>query len=353
MSAYQPLDFNSLAEATGDIPQMIADLRDPFFDMYQREIAIAKWPAYADVIRLSKEEAWRRIGIGPGQGIPNSDNPLNHRQPSRQSSILPFFVPQEATAAEEQAIADSGAASATSAVDEIRSAFDEVLENGSLAAADTLLQKLSAAGESVDHLIETHDRGGFAKVEDLFDAWDGRDSEAGAEQFGERLRTAAGLHRMMTAQLIQGGSAECAAKLTTQMYLGSTLKSVHEQIDELMTGTSTLVKVLVRTAFNEIPHSGGIVSLLDGLLEQQGSGETAAGNWLTAAFGKLDMEYDMGLEPQKGSVLRQQLLAAAAYCKDTLKNARDEAQRGLGIDLSTWQGFFPQAANVLIPGEPV
>jgi hypothetical protein len=359
MTAYRPIDFNKLTKDCGDIPQMIEDLRDPFLEMYQREKALAAWPDYEFVIKLTKSQGFARTSTGAGSEFPGPRSRHDQQYPSRPSNILPFYVPEDATGAHEQAIDVAARADAGTAVGEIRTAFNEVLEDGSLAAADTLLQKLSKTSASVDDLITTHDRNGFEKVTHLFEGWRGHDSEKGMEQFGAWLRPAAGDHRVIAAQLIQGAAAECAAKLTAQTQLGKALKEVHANIDQLKTGTNPSLNIIVRTLFQKVPEAGFFISLIDDGLETIGveevggvKGRTPVNDWFTAMFNKFDIHYEMALEPQKGSVLRRELLKVAEECKTALKSKRDEASTSLGIDQGTWAAKLSLEPRILIPGEP-
>ncbi|MCD0444051.1 hypothetical protein LO763_10490 [Glycomyces sp. A-F 0318] len=353
MTAYQPIDFAQLKEDYGDIPEMIRDLRDPFIEMFQREKALAMWPDYAFVIRLTKDQVFAQKNSGPGSEYPGPRSRRHREYPSRPSGILPFYVPEDASAADEQAIDDAARTDAGTAVTAVDLAFNAVLQDGSLTAADMLLQGLSDVDQVVEHLIRAHDRNGFTRVEELFAAWEGADADAGAEQFGDLLRPAAGFHRMIAAQLIQGALAECAVKLAVHVNIGMMLKQVRDNIDALRTSTDPGLKIIVRTAFNTIKHSGPIVSLADGVGELAGSSsEAPVSDWLAAFFGNFDIEHEMALQPQNGSVLLQQLLNAAEQCKRILAGKRDEALPNLSSDHGSWAALVDNEPRILIPGEP-
>jgi hypothetical protein len=124
--------------------------------------------------------------------------------PHKPSDVLPFRIPKDATAADEAEIDGAAKSDAQSAIDELNEEFKEILDDGYLESADAMLIGFSNVSEIIDNLINTHERNGFKKVRELFEAWEGRDSDAGMEKFGGRLRPAAGLHRQMVASLISG-----------------------------------------------------------------------------------------------------------------------------------------------------
>lgn len=347
---YEGIDYGSLPNNYGSIMTKIDQLHSAFVEMYQREYALEQWPDYEFIIRLSLDEAQRRQTRLNNSVLGNTSvQDLQH--PHRPPHVLPFRVPQDASEGDEQVIDDMARADAETAVDEIRSAFKESLDDGSLASCDVLLIKAAETVVAVESLIETHERSGFLKLRELFESWQGSDADAGMEKYGSRMRVAAGLHRQIAVNLLMAGAAECAAKLTAQLQLGEALDKVHGEIETLRTGTDPSVKITVRTAFNEIPHSGGLVSIADGVGEMLGGDDSVVSDWLNGVFDALELDYEMGLQPQNASKLKTELLATATTATEGLEEARDLAKENLELDYGTWHSFYSTDPQVLIPGE--
>ncbi|GAB3233280.1 hypothetical protein GCM10027447_29540 [Glycomyces halotolerans] len=350
MTYYEGIDFGSLPNTYGDIRDKINDLHPAFVEIYQREHALEAWPDYAFIIKLSLDEARDRSN-GNNNSILGNTSPRDMQHPSRNPYILPFRVPQESTQADEEVIDGAAKSDADTAIEEVNSAFREVLDDGSLSGIDSLLRQAASAAEKIDSLIDAHENGGFKQIRELFEAWEGKDSDAGMEKYGNRLRPAAGIHRVIASGLLAGAAAECAAKLTAQLQLGAALDKVHGQIEELKTGSSPSLTISVRTAFNAIPHSGVLVSLGDGIAEVIGQDDSAVSDWVNGFFEALELEYEMGLTPQQGSKLKSELLETASSTREQLRSARDEAKGNLETDHGTWEGLYRSDPQVLIPGE--
>ncbi|GAB3653116.1 hypothetical protein [Glycomyces tarimensis] len=347
---YEGIDFGSLPNTYGDIMSKIDDLHPAFVEMYQREKALAAWPDYAFIISLSEDEAQRRSNSNNNSILGNTST-QDLQYPHKPSSVLPFRVPQDAGDGDQQAIDGEARTDAESAITEIRTAFKASLDDGSLASADVLLRQLATTAESIDALIVTHDQAGFKRIRAMFEDWQGSDADAGMEKYGDRLRPAAGVHRQILANLMAGAAAECAAKLTAQVQLGEALDKVHAKIEYLKTGMDPGIKVVTRTAFNEIPHSGSVISFIDGAFEMVGGDDALVSNWVNGFFESLEYEYEMALAPQHGSILRSELLATATSVTETLRAARDDAEGRLGLDFGTWEGWYRSDPQMLIPGE--
>ena len=348
---YEGIDFGSLPNSYGDIMSKIDGLHSAFVEMYQREKALERWPDYAFIIRISEDEAQDR-SYRNNNSILGNTSAQDLRYPHRPSELLPFRVPQDASYDEDEAIDSAARSDAEASIEEIRTAFRESLDDGSLASMDVLLHNLAEAAASADSLIVTHDQVGFKQIRELFESWQGSDADAGMEKYGDRLRPAAGFHRQMIANLMSGAAAECAAKLTAQLQLGEALDKVHAELEILKTGSDVGFKITTRTAFNEIPHSGTLVSVADGASEMLGGDDALVSNWVNDFFNALEFEYELALTPQQGSILKAELLATAASVTEELKTSRDSAQSSLGIDFGTWEGFYRSDPQVLIPGEP-
>lgn len=348
---YEGIDFGSLPNTYGDIMSKIDGLHSAFVEMYQREKALERWPDYAFIIRLSEDEAHRRSIVLNNSILGNTSvQDLNH--PHRPSEVLPFRVPEDASHDDDEAIDSAARADAETAVEEIRAAFREILDDGSLSTMDVLLHNLADTAVSTDSLIITHDQAGFRQIRELFENWEGSDADAGMEKYGDRLRPAAGFHRQMIANLMSGAAAECAAQLTAQLQLGEALDKVHAELEVLKTGSDAGFKISARTAFNEIPHSGTLISLADGVSEMLGGDDALVSDWVNGFFNSLEYKYELALAPQQASTLKSELLATAASVTEELKTSRDDAQSSLGLDFGTWEGFYRSDPQVLIPGEP-
>ncbi|WP_100449199.1 hypothetical protein [Glycomyces xiaoerkulensis] len=350
MSYYEGIDFGSLPNTYGDIRDKISELHPAFLEMYQREHALSAWPDYEFIIKLSLDEAADRSRRN-NQSILGNTNTQDLQNPHRPPHILPFRVPKDATEADEAAIDQAASADTETALEEIRSAFFEVLDDGSLAQIDGLLRQAAPMAETIDSLIETHQDGGFKQIRELFEAWEGSDADEGMEKYGNRLRPAAGFHRLIAAGLLSGGAAECAAKLTAQLQLGEALDKVHDQIDELKSGSNPSLKISARTVFSHVPFSGVLISLGDGISETIGKDDSSVSDWVNGFFDALEFDYEMGLESQNASKLKSELLATAEAAKEQLRSARDDAKNSFAIDYGTWEGFYNSDPQVLIPGE--
>lgn len=350
---YTPIHWDGLENQPSDIRRKIDDLYDPFLDMYQREYGKAKWPDYAGVISQTQEQTVQDNNARNNSILGDvSYNSLAY--PTKPSSVLPYYVPQEAADAEEQEIHEQAKADSTSAIDQLQTAFFEVIDDGSLSDMDAMLQGFSNGMIVIDELITTHESQGFARLTNLSEFWIGDDADTYAEKFGARLRPGVGLQRAMGCSLLGAAIGECSVRLTILEQLGKVLDGVLAEIDALTTGTEPFIKIVAKFAFNKIPFGSDVLTGLDAIGELAGGDEAAddavsaaVGNWLRA----LEYEYDVPITSQQGSSMLAALLAAAEQAKDDLESGRDVLADNLGIDLGTYRALYGTDPQVVIPGE--
>ncbi|WP_205328659.1 hypothetical protein [Glycomyces sp. YM15] len=345
MALYEPIDFSRLENSYLDIFDKLNQLHPDLLYIYQQEKGIERWPDYEPYIQLSIED-------GLNASHYQADRNSVYGNYVRHPDILPYMVPKDSTAADERAIEEASQADAATAIDEISAAFAEVLDDGQLGPIDALLSGLSGVHEIIDDLITTHEGDGFRRIRELFETWEGSDSEAGMEKFGARLRPAAGFHREILAALIAGAAAECAAQLTAQIQLGQVLDTVLDNVEVLKNGKDFGLMVLVRTGYSKVPFASEITAVVDAVYAfATGADDRPASTWTDQFFALLEMEYELSLKSQDATRMRQEMLNAAAEAKLGLQEARDKAKAILDIDLGTWQSFYDTDRGVLVPGE--
>lgn len=346
MSAYESIDFSKLENSYMDILNKINELYPDILYIYQQEKGIKRWPDYKPYIQLSAED-------GNNASRYQHDTKSVYRHTVRYPDVLPYMVPKDSTTADEREIDEASQSDAQAAIDEISAAFAEVLNDCQLGPMDAVVSGLSEVHETIEGLITTHEGDGFRRIRELFEAWEGSDSDAGMEKFGARLRPAAGFHSEILAALIAGAAAECAAQLTAQLQLGRVVDTVLDNVEVLKSGQDFGLRVMVRTAYSKVPFASEITAVVDAVYAfATGVDARPASTWTDDFFELLDTEYELALESQDATRLRQEMLNATAKAKTGLKQARDEAKAILDIDLGTWQSFYDTDRGVLIPGEP-
>jgi hypothetical protein len=350
---YTPIHWDGLENQPSDIRRKIDDLYNPFLDMYQREYGKAKWLEYAGIISQTQEQTVQDHNTLNNSILGNtSARSITH--PVKPSPVLPYYVPREATDAEQQAIDEQAKSDTTSAIDQLHTAFFEVIDDGSMSDMDAMLQGFSSGMLVLDELITTHESQGFARLSRLSEYWVGDDADTFAEKFGARLRPGVGLQRAMGCSLLAAAIGEFSLRLTILEQLGKVLDGVLAQVDALTTGTEPYVKIVAKFAFNRIPFGSDVLTGLDAIGEYAGGDEAAddaasaaVGNWLRA----LEFEYEVPITSQQGSSMLSELLAAAERAKTDLKTGKDILNENLGIDLGTYRALYGTDPQVLIPGE--
>ena len=350
---YTPVHWDALENQPSDIRRKIDDLYNPILDMYQREYGKAKWPDYAGVIGRTQEQTVQGNNTRNNSILGDTSvRSLTH--PVKPSSVLPYYVPQEATDAEEQAIDEQAKSDSTSAIDQLHTAFFEVIDDGSLSDMDAMLQGFSSGMLVLDELITTHESQGFARLSQLSESWIGDDADAYAEKFGARLRPGVGLQRAMGCSLLGAAIGECSVRLTILEQLGKVLDGVLAEVGALTSASEPVVKIVAKFAFNRIPFGSDVLTGLDAIGEYAG-GDEAADDAASAAVGNLlralEYEYDVPITSQQGSSMLSALLAAAEQAKTDLRSGKDVLNENLGIDLGTYRALYGTDPQVLIPGE--
>ena len=342
-----------------DIVEELERLREPFTDFYRRHNAKQVWPDYDFIIDLS-DDMVNQSGRTQSTSATSSQSfdfepiPGADDFPYRRSSILGergIRVPEDATEEEENIVNEAAIESAEVDLHNLKNQLDRAI-------ADSDLLQTSRMVDRLDHIVEmmdgVHDQNGsnFEKIEDLFESWDGSDSDRGLDLFGDKIRVAVTIHRNMANDMCDVANKELVSKVTAQV---GSAKAVQEAVDKVAE-TMTEYDYSARLTFGSITYTAkgmtGVMTIAEHIAVFNGGEPGDAGNALNDVLDNLIMEYKEPLQGDDISEINNNLWHKLRNYELEMRTVRENIESDIDSHLREHTASFSGQRSTLIPGHP-
>lgn len=241
---------------------------------------------------------------------------------------LEYWRPSTAT---DDADIDSTAKSKTeTAMSEINSAYEDVLEQCDVPTMAELVSLLESVREQMDSIHETHYDSECKQVKDLWLEWEGDDADAAVETFGNHFRQAVEDHKGAAKYLEWAACCEASSQASAMIAAYNhgirARELINEKIYPSSSGQEQAASKLTGTiVVNRIPYLGDAVALTDFLVEAATDGkvESPVSGTINGLADRLSDGKDVPDE-ETCEELVSMLTSGAQDCLDLLDDDRSE-----------------------------